>query len=532
MFLEMVLFVNFQGYIFHANVYNGCMQLIKKFFVFLDSTSMYRVVLYALSALALAAIVAAGFGELPYDISVTNLLSSLAILLSVSIATHEVYRRIYGAPANIESSFITALILFFVAMPLQDVMGAKWLALLAFTAISSKYVVAWNNRHIFNPSAFALVALGMLGAPLAFWWVGTPVMFIPVLLAGLAVVKKLRRWQMVGLYLALSFVFALYSGFDNHGGLTAVARQFFFSWPVLYFAAFMLTEPLTKPPTDRMRLVYVTLIFIIGALPIRINGYAMTPELALCIGNLFTLAVGMRSRVVLSLLSRTKLADNTEEFVFAPSHPVPHEAGQYLEWTLPHENVDVRGVRRYFTIASAPSEEYVRLGTKFVPEGAKGSSFKETLKSLVPGDKLWVTARSGSFTLPEDTQIPLVFIAGGIGVTPFISMLREMLIKGEGRDVVMFNANKKPSDIAYRDLLEQAQEGLGVRVVNILSDSNEGDEKGFITSEMVKKYVNDPLAPVFYLSGPSMMVDNYKKMLRDMGVSMANIRTDYFPGFA
>src|SRR4051812_34213512 len=114
-------------------------------------------------------------------------------------------------------------------------------------------------------------------------------------------------------------------------------------------------------------------------------------------------------------------AANITTFFFRPEKPVQYTAGQFTELYLPHNNPDKRGIKRWFTISSSPSEELLSITTKFTPE--KGSSFKETLRKLVPGTEVHLEEPMGDFVLPKLIQTPLIFVAGGIGITPFHSIL-------------------------------------------------------------------------------------------------------------
>jgi ferredoxin-NADP reductase len=189
-------------------------------------------------------------------------------------------------------------------------------------------------------------------------------------------------------------------------------------------------------------------------------------------------------------------------------------------------------MRRYFTIASNPEDKDVRLGMKYFDGG---SSFKKALMSLQHGEYLNATSISGDFVLPKHNRNDIVFIAGGIGITPFVSILRSLMANDEKRNLVLFYSNKTEGEIAYRDVLEVAAKKVGLQVVHVLSDKEHlppswVGETGFITKEMVGKYVTDPTKKTFFISGPPGMVAAYKDMLTGMGVR--DIHTDYFPGFA
>jgi ferredoxin-NADP reductase len=152
------------------------------------------------------------------------------------------------------------------------------------------------------------------------------------------------------------------------------------------------------------------------------------------------------------------------------------------------------------------------------------------------GKGLLATSVMGDFMMPEDKNRTLVFIAGGIGITPFVSMLRTLLIKKEKRDIVLFYANKKEGEIAYKEVLEEARRELGVRVVYVLSDLTAipggwTGEKGFITQEIIETHVTAVVSSSYYISGPPNMVSAYSTLLQNMHVCKKDITTDFFPGF-
>ena len=178
----------------------------------------------------------------------------------------------------------------------------------------------------------------------------------------------------------------------------------------------------------------------------------------------------------------------------------------------------------FFTIASSPTEADVHLGVKF---GRGMSSFKKALSAMQSGGKIYAGQLGGDFVLPRDAARKLVFIAGGIGITPFRSMVKDLADRGEKRDIVLLYANKDAEDIAYRPLLDDAARTLGLRTVYVMAEKGERIDAAFVTA-----CVPDFRDRTFFLSGPTGMVDAFKGMLRGMGVRRRNIVTDYFPGFA
>jgi len=304
--------------------------------------------------------------------------------------------------------------------------------------------------------------------------------------------------------------------------------------PLLFFAFVMLTEPLTTPPTKMLRVGYGALVGLLFAPAIHVGVVYSTPELALLFGNIFSYSVSPKEKLILKLKEIIKVAADTYDFLFTSDRKFAFQPGQYMEWTLAHRDPDSRGNRRYFTIASSPTEEDVRIGVKFYPEP---SSFKSKLAYINPGGAIVASQRAGDFVLPKDSRQKLVFIAGGIGVTPFRSMVQYLLDKNEKRSIVFLYSSKTVSDIAYKDIFDKARAKLGVKTVYVLTDSVQVPSdpemrKGRIDTKMITEEIPDYKERTFYLSGPHSMVIAFKKTLQDAGVRRGRIKTDFFPGFA
>jgi Na+-transporting NADH:ubiquinone oxidoreductase subunit NqrB len=162
---------------------------------FLDRFAMYRFVLYVLIALAVIAI-AFGFLQVISFRGIMMLFTLIALILACYVSNY-VFSTMLRIPANLESSLITALILFFVLSPITGITGLPVIILTGIIAIASKYLLAIKKRHIFNPAAVALVIIGILGSGEAIWWVATPSLMPFVFILGFAVVWKIRRFPMV-----------------------------------------------------------------------------------------------------------------------------------------------------------------------------------------------------------------------------------------------------------------------------------------------------------------------------------------------
>lgn len=497
---------------------------------FLNSFTMYRVVLSALLILVAIASLCGFFGVLNFS-GFSILLSALWLLLS-SWGANSLFAKITRAATNTESAFITGLILFFIFSPATTLLEFGILALAAIIANLSKYLFVIGRKHIANPAAFSAVVLGIAGISLAHWWVGTPWLLFPTLVLGLLAARKIRRLSMYGIFL----VFAFLSILITFGGSIPTAEllsQVILSWPLFFFAGFMLTEPLTAPTTKKTQLIFGALVGIFFGAQFSFGPIFSTPELALVLGNIYAHFASRAKRIRLSLVRNEAIADNVYEFSFAPKEPVSFRAGQYMEWTLPHAHPDLRGNRRYFTIASSPTEKEIKLGVRISAE--KSSSFKTALRALPVGGTLWASHVSGDFILPKEKGTKLVFIAGGIGITPFRSMAKYLIDTDEKRDIVLFHACMRADDFTYENIFKNA-ERVGIKTVCLLTDAKNAPagwngKTGYLSREIIESETPDWKERIFYLSGPEGMVNAYKKLLHDIGVSQKNIKTDYFPGF-
>jgi len=308
--------------------------------------------------------------------------------------------------------------------------------------------------------------------------------------------------------------------------MTLIHSSFFF------LAFVMLTEPATMPPTKWLRVAYGIFVGIWFAPNIHVGSFYFTPELALLLGNVLVYVVSPKGRLMLTLTARNKLAAGTYEFVFSSNRKLDFKPGQYLEWTIGKVRFDSRGNRRYFTIASSPTEREIRLAVRFYEPS---STFKKALITLKPGDTISAAQLAGDFTLPTKKTEKVAFIAGGIGVTPFRSMVQYMLDTKDTRSAALLYSNKLAQEISYVDLFERARAELGMKTIYALTNEPqpvEGAYMGFIDAKLIQTELPDYRERTFYISGPQGMVDAFKKTLHDMGVRGSRIKTDYFPGFA
>lgn len=498
---------------------------------FLNKITMYRLVLYYLVVLLVTAAIFGFFNILPYNPA--NLAFSTLLILATCWLTNTVFVKGFGAMPNVESIYITGLILALIITPVAstDYVGVGFLIFASAWAMASKFIFALGKKHIFNPAAFGVAFGALVLGQSATWWVGGNLPLLPfVVLGGLLIVRKIHRFDLI---LSFGIVSLLTIVITANGGnyLNAITQTLLHS--AIFFLAFvMLTEPLTMSPSRLSRIVYGAIVGFLFAPNVHLGSFYFTPELALLIGNVFVYIVSPKGRFTLTLIEKKELADGTFEFVFSPDRPLIFRPGQYLEWTLAHHFGDDRGNRRYFTIASSPTENVVRLGVKFYKPA---STFKRALWAMQEHDTCSASHIAGDFVLPKDAKKKLVFIAGGIGVTPFRSMVQYLVDTKDPRSTVLLYSNKTASEIAYKDIFDSAAQTIGLKTVYALTNEPTpvpGTYSGFIDAALIEKEIPDYKERIFYLSGPHGMVEAFKKTLSDMGVSRFNIKSDYFPGFA
>lgn len=205
--------------------------------------------------------------------------------------------------------------------------------------------------------------------------------------------------------------------------------------------------------------------------------------------------------------------------------------GQYIGMFLNIEDPDDRGNTRFFSVASSPTEtDYLFITTRIIK-----SSFKLTLSNLKQGEIVKFTGPFGKFVLNEEEKKPKVFVAGGIGVTPFRSMIKYSQDKNIQNILYLFNSFKDVKDITYYSEMSAIKENYPVfsyiPTVTENKTPNWIGETGRISSEMIKTYVKDINVPIYYVAGPEVMVEALSKVISDMGVKSENIRSESFPGY-
>ncbi|HUR26490.1 MAG TPA: FAD-dependent oxidoreductase [Candidatus Thermoplasmatota archaeon] len=229
------------------------------------------------------------------------------------------------------------------------------------------------------------------------------------------------------------------------------------------------------------------------------------------------------------LVERREVAQDTMAFRFHVTGHAPHfQPGQACDVTLPD------GQRHAFAIASSPTNAR----TVMIAARMRDTPFKETLRDLPFGAAVHIGPPTGTFTLPEDPMAPVVFLAGGIGITPFRSMLKAMLDTGDRRPVTLLCSNPTPQATAFLDELEAWQGALDLTLVPTITKPETGGadwkyEEGRIDAAMLQRHVRPDLLAkaIVYISGPPAMVQDMAAMVRSLGVRTANLKLDEFRGY-
>lgn len=234
-------------------------------------------------------------------------------------------------------------------------------------------------------------------------------------------------------------------------------------------------------------------------------------------------------KVHLRLVGRRSEGEDVESFLFQPDGPFPYQAGQHLRLTIPHVEPDARGSSRYFTIASAPSEPALMVTTRLV---AEPSSFKRALARLPVGALVEASGPGGGFVYPSDCP-PALFVAGGIGITPFRSMLIDLFTRDLTPDIVLLYSNRT-AIFPFRTLLQDlARARASLRLVpSVTRPTPDWDGPvGRIDDELIKRAVPDLRRRLAFVAGPRPMVEAASDAMLRLGADPSGIKLEIFPGY-
>ncbi|MGH8689364.1 MAG: ferredoxin--NADP reductase [Burkholderiales bacterium] len=225
----------------------------------------------------------------------------------------------------------------------------------------------------------------------------------------------------------------------------------------------------------------------------------------------------------ISLIGHQEVADGTRAFRFTKPPGFAFKPGQAVTLFLLDPPPEANSKQRIFSLVSAPFEPELEIATRM----REGSAFKCALKSLPAGAKLRLSGPRGAMTLHEDRSRAAVFIAGGIGVTPFMSMLRQAAHDRLAQRLLLICSNRRPEDAPF---LAELQD-LALQYESFRMRARMTDRDGFVDAATIKGFVDDAAAPVYYLAGPPAMVEAMKAVLRGAGVGDADVQSEQFYGY-
>lgn len=239
----------------------------------------------------------------------------------------------------------------------------------------------------------------------------------------------------------------------------------------------------------------------------------------------------MAATYEIRLIGRKDVAEGTMAFLFEKPPGFSFEAGQFARFTLidPPET-DAEGNARTFSLASAPYEENLMIATRM-----RDTAFKRVLKGMAPETRVTARGPYGSLTLHEEAARTAVFLAGGIGITPFRSILMQAARDQLARTIILFYSNRRPEDAAFLEELSALQGRMdGFKLIAVMTDMARSNRSwdgptGHIDAEMLKTHIDDLARPGYYIAGPPGMVAAMQKILAGAGAQ--DVRVEQFAGY-
>ena len=233
------------------------------------------------------------------------------------------------------------------------------------------------------------------------------------------------------------------------------------------------------------------------------------------------------------LVRREAVAEGTMAFHFSKPSGFRHRAGQSLLMTLVNPpETDSEGNARTFTIASAPHEAELMIATRM-----RDTAFKRVLKTAPVGTTVRVDGPNGEMVLHENAARPAVFLAGGIGITPFVAMARHAAKERLSHRLYLFYSNRRPEDAAFLTELQGTEQlNQNYRLIATMTEPEKSahrwpGETGPIRRELLERHLPDLTSPIYYFAGPPPMTNAMRQMLEGIGISEQAMRYEEFYGY-
>lgn len=234
----------------------------------------------------------------------------------------------------------------------------------------------------------------------------------------------------------------------------------------------------------------------------------------------------------IKLLAKKEEATDTKTFLFTRPKGFSYLAGQYVYLTLPHlEKPDERGDTRHFTLSSSPTEENLTITVRMRAE----SGYKQTLDAYPTGTEISMRGPNGFFTLERDNETEQqVMIAGGIGITPYRSIIKYVADKALSVPIHLIYSNSIPEEIVFKNELDKiTKEHKNIQVTYTITRPEESKVKwtgptSRIDANFLKKH---PLLTTFWLCGPPAMVGAMEEVLSSLNIPSDRVKIEKFTGY-
>ena len=236
--------------------------------------------------------------------------------------------------------------------------------------------------------------------------------------------------------------------------------------------------------------------------------------------------------ITTKLLGREEVAEGTMAFRYERPQNWVFTAGQFVEVSMPDLPAGQAWRTHTFSIASAPEEDFLMNATRL-----SGSEFKNSLSTIPLGSRIKIEGPFGDLVLHEDSARAAVLLTGGIGITPMRGIVIDAARRKLPHKIFLFYSNRRPEDAAFlTELAALEKENPNYRFIATMTQMEKSSrpwkgETGYITKQMLDKYLSGAKSPIYYITGPGEMLNALRKMLTDGGVKREDIRAEDFPGY-
>lgn len=237
--------------------------------------------------------------------------------------------------------------------------------------------------------------------------------------------------------------------------------------------------------------------------------------------------------MLVKFIGSEPVAEGTILFRFEKPKGFEYQAGQNCDFFLmnPRET-DEEGNKRTFSLASSPEEPHLAFTTRM-----RDTAFKRALKAMKTWETIEMEGPFGDFFLHENVKRPAVLLAGGIGIAPFFSMIKDATKRNLPHKIVLFYSDSHPGNAPFlKELEELTKANKNFTFIPTMTAMEKSKEKwhgetGYINAEKIKRFVPDDSNPLYHIAGPLGMLSSMRGLLNTIGISNDDIRSEEFIGY-